>query len=87
MKRVENYFTDTFLYQKANEVAKGSLLEDDNSGNEADSESKKDTPATFAFKPIVAYFNDLKCNNPIEDDGERVINENVTFNYPVSVDL
>jgi len=63
------------------------LLKDDDSGNEADSESEEDTPATFALKPIVAYFNDPKCNNPIEDDGEWVINENDTLDYPVSVDL
>ena len=63
------------------------MLEDDDSCNEADSESEEDTPATFAFKPIVAYFNDPECNNYIEDDGEWVINENVTFDYPVSVDL
>jgi len=63
------------------------LLDDDDSGNEADLESEEDTPATFAFKPIVAYFNDPECNDPNEDDGEWVINENVTFDYPVSVDL
>ena len=63
------------------------MLEDDDSFNEEDSESEEDTPATFAFKPIVAYFNDPKCNNPIVDDGEWVINENVTFDYPVSVNL
>jgi len=63
------------------------LLEDDNSVNEVDSESEEDTPATLAFKPIVAYFNDPKCNNPIEDDGEWVINQNVIFDYPLSVDL
>jgi len=37
-KGVENYFTDALLYQKANKVAKESLLEDHDSGNEADSE-------------------------------------------------
>jgi len=42
------------LYQEANEVAKEPLLEDDDSGSEVDSESEEDTPATFAFKPIVA---------------------------------
>jgi len=62
------------------------LFEDDDSSNEADSESEEDTLATLAFKPIVAYFNDPKCNNPIEDDGEWVFNENVIFDYPVSVD-
>ena len=86
-KGVENYFTDALLYQKANKVAKEQLLEDDDSGNEADSESKEDTPVTLAFKPIVTYLNDPQCNNPIMDDDEWVINENVTFNYPVSIDL
>jgi len=45
-------------------VAKEQLLEDDDSHNEADSESEEDTPATLTFKPIVAYLNDLQCNNP-----------------------
>jgi len=86
-KGVENYFTDALLYQEANKVAKEPLLEDDDKGNEVDSEPDEDTPATFAFKPVVAYLNYLECNNPIEDDGEWVINENITFDYPVSVDL
>jgi len=51
-----------------------------------DSESEEDTPTTLAFKPTVAYFNDPKCNIAIEDDGEWVINENVTFDYPLTVD-
>jgi len=63
------------------------LFEDDEIGNEADSESEEDTPATFAFKPIVACLNDHECNNPIENDSEWVINKKVTFDYPVSVDL
>jgi len=86
-KGVENYFTDALLYQEANKVAKEQLLEDDDSDNEADSESEEDMPATLAFKPIVAYRNDPQCNNPIGDDEEWVINENITFDYPVSVDL
>ena len=81
-KGVENYFTDALLYQEANEVAKEPLLEDDDSDNEADSESEEGTPTTLAFKPIVAYFND----NPFEDNGEWVINENITYDYPLSVD-
>jgi len=82
-----NYFTYALLYQEANGVAKELLLKDDDSGNEADSESDEDMPSTFAFKPIVAYFNDPKYNNPIEDDGEWVINENITFDYPMSINL
>ena len=57
-KGVENYFTDAFLYQEANKVAKETLLEDGDSDNEGNSEPEEDTPATFAFKSIVAYFND-----------------------------
>ena len=86
-KGVENYFNNALLYQEANDVAKELLLEDDDSDNEADSESEEDTPATFTFKSIIAYFNDPKCNNLIEHDGEWMINENVTFDYPVIVDL
>ena len=71
----------------ANKVAKEPLLEDDNSSNEVDSEPEEDTQATFTFKPIVAYLKDPECYNPTEDDGEWVINENITFDYPVSVDL
>ena len=69
-KSVKNYFTDALLYQEANKVAKESLLEEDDSGNKVDSEPEEDTPATFSFKLIVAYFNDSECNNPIEDDDE-----------------
>jgi len=86
-KNVENYFTDALLYQEADKVAKEPLLESDDSSNEADFELEEDTPAIFAFKPIVAYFNDPQCNNPIEDVGEWVINENVIFDYLVSVDV
>jgi len=68
-------------------VVKEQLLEDDDSGNEADSESKEDTPATLAFKPIVTYLNDPQCNNSIGDDNGWVINKNITFDYLVSVDL
>jgi len=39
------------------------LPDDDDSGNEADSESEGDTPTTLAYKLIVACFNDPKCNN------------------------
>jgi len=85
IKGVENNITDAPLYQVANEVDKELLLEDDDSGNEADSELEEDTLATLDFKPIVAYFNNPQCNNSIEHDGEWVINENIIFDYPVSV--
>jgi len=86
-KGIENFFIDALLYQESNKVEKEPLPKDVDSGNEAVSEPKENTPATFAFKPIVAYLNDPECNNPTEDDGEWVINENIIFDYLVSVDL
>ena len=50
-------------------------------------QSLKKTPATFSCEPIVAYFNNPQCNNPIRDDDEWVINENITFDYPESIEL
>jgi len=85
-KGVRNYFTNALLYQGDNKVSPESLPEHDDSGNEADSESEEDTPATLACEPIVAYFNP-QCNNPIGDDDEWVINKNVAFDYPESVEL
>ena len=58
-KGVENYFTEAVLYQEANKVVKELLLEDVDSGNEVDLEPEENMPATFAFKPIVAYLNDI----------------------------
>ena len=69
-KGVENYFTDALLYQEISKASKEPFPDDDDSGNEADSESEGDTPATLVGEPIVACFNNPQCNNPIEDDDE-----------------
>jgi len=63
------------------------LPDNDDSGNEADSESEGDTPATLVDELIVACFNNPQCNNPSEDDDEWVINDNISFDYPASVEL
>jgi len=63
------------------------LPDNDNSGNEADSESEGDTPVTFVGEPIVACFNNPQCNTPSEDNDKWVINDNVSFDYPVSIEL
>jgi len=49
---VKNYFTDALLYLEANKVAKELLPEDDNSGNEADSESKEDMPLLLLMNQL-----------------------------------
>ena len=55
------------------ETLKDSSPDNDDSGNEADSESEGDTPATLVGEPIVACFNNPQCNTPSEDDDEWVI--------------
>jgi len=60
---------------------KQSLPDDVDSGNKAYSESKENVPAIFSIKSIVAYLNDPDCNNPSENEGEWVLNENVAFDY------
>ena len=85
-KGVENYFTDALIYQEISETSKEPLPDNDDSGNEADSKSEGDTPATLVGEPIIACFNP-QCNNPSEDDDGWAINDNVTFDYPTSVGL
>jgi len=46
-KGVENYFTDALLYQEIGERSKEPLPDNDDSGNEADSESEGDTLSYF----------------------------------------
>jgi len=83
-KGVDNYFTDALLYQEVSETSKESSPDNDDSGNEADSESEGDTSATWVGEPIIAYFNNSQCNTLFEDDDEWVINDNVSLDYPAS---
>jgi len=83
---VKNYFIDALLYQEVNETSKDSLPNNDDSGNDVDSESEGDTPATLVGKPIIAYFNP-QSNTLSEEKDEWVINDNIFFDYPVSDEL
>jgi len=80
-KGVENYFTDSLLYQEDIEPLKQSLPDDVDSGNEMDSESKEDVPATLSIEPIMAYLNDYDCNDHADNEGEWILNENIAFDY------
>ena len=79
---MKNYFTDALLYQEASETPKEPLPDDDESGNEADSESEAGMPAILIGEPIIACLNNSQCNTPSEDEGEWVIND-----YPATVGL
>ena len=82
---MENYFTDALLYQEAGGALKEPLPDDDESGNEADSESEAGIPDILVGEPIIACLDDPLCNAPSEDEGEWVINDNVSFDYPASI--
>ena len=83
---MENYFTDSFLYQEDIRAPKQLLLDDVDSGNEVSSESEEDMPATISIEPIVAYLNDHDCNNPTKNKGGWVLNENIAFDYSVCLE-
>ena len=61
------------------------LPDDDESGNEVDSESEAGMPAILIGEPIIACLNNPQCNIPSEDDGEWVINDNISSDYPASI--
>jgi len=42
--------------------------------------------ATFSINPIIAYLNDLDCNNSTKNEGEWVLNENVAFDYSLCLE-
>ena len=84
-KGMENYFTDSLLYQENNETVKQPLPDDVDNGNKADSELEEDEPAIFSMEPIVAYLYDPNCNNPTENEG-WVLNENVAFDYTLCLE-
>ena len=84
-KGMKNYFTDALLYQEIGETSKESLPDDDHSGNEADSESEADMPAIVVSEPVIACINNPQSNPLTEDEGEWVINDNISFDYPASV--
>ena len=83
---MKNYFTDALLYQDVSEASKDSLPDNDDSDNEANLESEGHIPATLVGEPIIAYLNP-QCNTLSEEEDEWVINDNISFDYPVSVEL
>ena len=44
-------------------------------------------PAILVSEPVITCFNNPQCNTLSEDEGEWVINDNISFDYPVSVEL
>ena len=69
-KGVENYFTDSLLYQETSKITNEPLPYDIDSDNDWNSESEEDITTTLAMEPLVAYMNNPYYNNVAENEGE-----------------
>jgi len=79
-KRVENYFTDSLLYQDPLEVVEDSSPEDLDSGNEADTELEPEGECLWELNPLATSIEKLDFNNTANDECEY-INENLDLAY------
>ena len=64
---------------RISKVVKKPLPYDIDSGNEVNSESEEDMPATFVLEPIVAYLNNPDSNDSTKNDGDWVLNESLSI--------
>jgi len=74
-KGVENYFTDSLLYQDSLETDENSQPEELDSSNEAEEE------CLWELNPFVTSVNKLDVNNIANDVGEWYINEDLDLAY------
>ena len=77
---VENYFTDSLLYQDSLETSENPHPEKLDSGNEADTESEKDE-CLWEINPLVTSIDELNFNTTANVEGEWFINGNLNFAY------
>ena len=75
LKGVENYFTDSLLYQNSLEMNKNPQPEEPDSRNEADAGPEAEEECLWELNPLVTSINMLDVNNPASDEGEWYINE------------
>jgi len=69
-KGVENYFTDSLLFKEYSKVVEKLLPDDIDSDNKENSKLGEDPEISSDEEPIVAYLNDLDCNNSVDNGGE-----------------
>ena len=80
-KGVENYFTDSLLYQDSLETNENPQPEELDSGNETDVEPEADEECLGELNPLVTSINKLDVNNTANDVGEWYINEKLDLAY------
>ena len=79
-KGVENYFTDSLLYQDPEESNEIPQPEEPDSGNEADIEPEKEE-CLWELEPLVTGTNKPNVDNTTDDVGRWYINEELDLAY------
>ena len=80
-KEVENYFTDSLLYQDSLKVDENPQSEEPDSSNEADIEPEAEEECLWELNPFVTSINKLDVNNTSNDVDEWYINEGLDLAY------
>ena len=80
-KEVENYFTESLLYQDSLETDENPQPEELDSGNEADAEPEAEEECLRELNPLVTSINKLTVNNTANNVGELFINKELDFAY------
>ena len=80
-KGVENYYTNSLLYQDSLEAAEDPSPEDSDSGNETNTELEPEEEYLWKLNQLVTSVDKLDFNNINNVEGEWYINENLDFAY------
>ena len=80
-KGVENYFTDSLLYQDSLETDENPQPEELDSGNEADDEPEVKEECLWELNALITSINKLDANNTTNGVGEWYINEELDLAY------
>ena len=78
---VEDYYTDSLLYQDSLETDENPQPEKLDSRNEADVEPEAEEECLWELNPLVTSINKLDVNNTANDAGEWYINEELDLAY------
>ena len=80
-KGVENYFTDSLLYQDSLKADENPQPEEPDFGNEADVEPEVEEECLWELNPFVMSIAKLDVNNTANDVGEWNIKEDINLAY------
>jgi len=78
---VNNYFTDSLLYQNSHKTDENPNPEDLDSGNEAETELEPEKECLWELNSHVTCIDKLNFNNIANVEGEWFINENLDLTY------